>query len=98
MNISRASFARSLPSSAAADRSRKSLLMPETPKTPDFLFIRLSTSFADIFSFSIRKVTTAGSIEPVLVPITTPSSGVKPMDVSTHLPPSTAVTDEPLPR
>ena len=34
----------------------------------------------------------------VRVPMGRPSSGVKPMEVSTLLPPSTAVMDEPLPR
>ncbi len=43
-------------------------------------------------------VTAEGSTAPVLVPIRTPSSGVNPIDVSTDLPPSTAVIDEPFPR
>ena len=38
------------------------------------------------------------SRSPERVPIGRPASGVKPMEVSTDLPPLTAVTDEPLPR
>ena len=40
----------------------------------------------------------AGSMSPLRVPIMTPASGVKPMDVLTDLPPSTAVMLAPLPR
>ena len=40
----------------------------------------------------------AGSISPLRVPITKPSSGVKPIEVSTHLPFLTAVIDAPLPK
>ena len=40
----------------------------------------------------------AGSIQPDRVPIGTPSRGVRPMEVSMHLPPFTAEMDEPLPR
>ena len=39
-----------------------------------------------------------GSTEPERVPMIRPSRGVKPMVVSTDLPPSTAVIEEPLPR
>ena len=39
-----------------------------------------------------------GSIEPLRVPIIRPSSGVRPIDVATERPPSTAVTEQPLPR
>eukprot|EP00955_Chlamydomonas_euryale_P097257 365064-Chlamydomonas_euryale.AAC.1 len=41
--------------------------------------------------------TTAGSTSPHRVPITSPSSGVIPIDVSTHAPPHTAATLQPLP-
>ena len=37
-------------------------------------------------------------MQPQRVPIGTPSSGVKPIEVSTDLPPSTAVMLEPFPR
>ena len=39
-----------------------------------------------------------GSIEPQRVPIIRPSSGVKPMVVSTHFPSRTAAMEAPLPR
>ena len=37
-------------------------------------------------------------MSPERVPITSPSSGVNPMEVSIERPPSTAVTEAPLPR
>ena len=40
----------------------------------------------------------AGSMSPERVPITRPSSGVKPIEVSTERPFSTAVMEAPLPR
>ena len=40
---------------------------------------------------------TPASRSPQRVPIGRPTSGVKPMDVSTHLPPSIAQMEEPLP-
>jgi hypothetical protein len=42
--------------------------------------------------------TTDGSTSPDRVPITSPSSGVKPIEVSTERPPSIAVIEHPLPR
>ena len=45
-----------------------------------------------------RRNRMPGSIEPARVPIIRPSSGVMPIDVSTDRPPSTAVTEQPLPR
>ena len=42
--------------------------------------------------------TTAGSRSPERVPIKTPSRGVRPMDVSKHLPSTQALREEPLPR
>ena len=42
--------------------------------------------------------TTAGSRVPQRVPITRPSRGVMPMEVSTHLPSTQADREEPLPR
>ena len=87
-----------LPSAAAASKSRKSLLTPEMPKTPDFLFKMASTSSMVNPSLFIKKGMMAGSIEPERVPITKPSNGVKPMEVSTTLPFFTAAMDEPLPK
>ena len=37
-------------------------------------------------------------MSPERVPIVTPANGVKPIDVSTDCPPSTAVIDAPFPR
>ena len=51
-----------------------------------------------MFSFSARKVTIAGSISPLRVPIIKPSNGVKPIEVSILFPFSTAVTEAPLPK
>ena len=39
-----------------------------------------------------------GSMSPERVPITSPSSGVRPIEVSNERPPSTAHADAPLPR
>ena len=39
-----------------------------------------------------------GSMSPERVPITSPCSGVRPIDVSTARPPSTAEMEAPLPR
>ena len=40
----------------------------------------------------------AGSKSPLLVPIIRPSSGVRPIEVSTHLPPIEAEIEAPFPR
>ena len=40
----------------------------------------------------------AGSRSPLRVPITRPSSGVKPIEVSTERPPRIAAAEQPLPR
>ena len=49
-------------------------------------------------SFSARKEMMAGSRSPLRVPIIRPSSGVRPMEVSTDSPYFTADTDAPLPK
>ena len=87
-----------MPASAAAPTSRRSDETPDTPRKPHFLFIQSPISDTGMFSFSIRNGTIAGSIPPQRDPMMTPSSGVKPIDVSTHLPALTAEMDEPLPR
>ena len=46
----------------------------------------------------IRYSMIPASRSPERVPMGRPARGVKPMEVSTLLPPSTAVTEEPLPR
>jgi hypothetical protein len=55
-------------------------------------------SSSDQPSERCRCMWTAGSRSPERVPITRPSSGVRPIDVSTDSPPRTAVADAPLPR
>ena len=97
-SISDVSFALSSPFSIAAVMSRLSLEIPETPRKPDFLFMYSLICEGVKPCLSATKVTADGSTEPVLVPITTPSRGVKPIEVSTDLPPLTAVMEEPLPR
>ncbi len=67
------------------------------PSTPEHLLSTVFTSSEEKPSLSIIKSTTAGSILPLLVPITAPSNGVKPIDVSMDLPPLTAVTLTPFP-
>ena len=47
---------------------------------------------------SMMYSSTAGSTSPERVPISTPSSGVRPMEVSTTLPPTIALREEPLPK
>ena len=51
-----------------------------------------------LFSLCARNSIIAGSISPLLVPITRPSKGVSPIDVSTHFPRRTADTLAPLPK
>ena len=48
--------------------------------------------------FLHKKSMAATSMSPLRVPMGTPARGVKPMDVSMHLPQSTAEMEEPLPR
>ena len=91
-------MARLSPASEASRTLRRSLLMPEIPNRPDFLFITSLISSGVKPSCSIRNVTIAGSMAPQRVPIIRPSSGVKPIVVSTGTPWSTAVMEQPLPR
>ena len=78
--------------------SRLSEPTPDTPRKPDFLFIYSLICAGENPCLSATNVTADGSTEPVLVPITTPSRGVNPIEVSIDLPPSTAVIEEPFPR
>ena len=91
-------MARSLPSSEAVRTLRRSFDTPEMPKRPDFLFMRSFISAAERFSWSMMNGTMAGSMAPQRVPIIKPSSGVRPMDVSTATPWSMADAEQPLPR
>ena len=73
-------------------------LVPAMPSIPLFLFIRVSISAGERFLAAMTVVTMAGSIEPQRVPMMMPSSGVRPMVVSKHLPSLTAEMEEPFPR
>ena len=64
----------------------------------DFLFSTFITPARSRFSFFAMNSTIAGSMLPERVPITTPSSGVRPIVVSTHSPFTTALMEEPFPR
>ena len=68
------------------------------PATPDFLLSTSITPSMSRFSFFAINSMIDGSISPERVPITSPSSGVSPIDVSTHLPFNTALTEAPFPR
>ena len=96
--MSIASFACSLPAAIAASRSRQSDETSEIPWKPHCLFIKSLISSGVIPVFFIMNGTTAGSISPQRVPMITPASGVKPIEVSITFPSLTAEIDEPLPR
>ena len=96
-NTLKAKSARLLPAFAASSRSRKSEETPEIPRTPDFLFMISITCSRERFSLWAMNSIQVGSISPERVPITRPSNGVRPIEVSTHFPPSTAEMEEPLP-
>ena len=66
--------------------------------TPDFLLRIVSISVMSMPYLFIRYSRIPASMSPERVPMGRPASGVKPMEVSTLLPPSIAVTEEPLPR
>ena len=70
----------------------------ESPSKPDFLFRIFTISVTSMFSFLQIKSRTAGSKSPERVPITRPSNGVRPIEVSTHLPFTTALMEEPFPK
>ena len=86
-----------LPASYAASISRMSLDMPDRPSTPERLFIMALISEKLIPSFSPMNVMALASTLPQRVPITRPSRGEKPIDVSYDLPLRIAVTEPPLP-
>ncbi|MPN04558.1 hypothetical protein SDC9_151799 [bioreactor metagenome] len=88
----------SLPFSMASSKSRKSEDTPDTPITPDFLLRMSSISSMPSLYLFIRYWRMPASMSPTRVPMGRPATGVKPMEVSTLFPPSTAVTEEPLPR
>ena len=75
-----------------------SLLSPEMPRSPERLLSASITSSAERCSAFFMCAMIEGSIEPLRVPITTPSSGVRPIVVSMLLPLRTAASEQPLPR
>ena len=83
---------------ACASRSRRSLLRAESPRSPDRPVSQRSTSATGADSARDRCPTMLGSMSPDLVPITSPSSGVSPIDVSIERPFSIAAAEQPLPR
>ena len=68
------------------------------PSTPLRLFRKSSSWLGVISSRRASTSITDGSMSPERVPMTRPSSGVRPIEVSTDSPPSIAVIDAPLPR
>jgi hypothetical protein len=71
---------------------------PDTPSNPDSWFSTRSSASTGTPHVRCRYTSSPGSIEPLRVPIMSPSSGVNPIEVSTDLPSLVAVTDAPFPR
>ena len=71
---------------------------PVSPSSPDSLLSARSTSSVDIPATRPRCPAIPGSRSPGRVPMTSPSNGVSPIEVSTLRPPRTAVALAPLPR
>ena len=78
--------------------SRISLNPPVRPMSPLCLFNKLIASSTLIPFTSIISFTTDGSRSPERVPITTPASGVYPIEVSIHFPSLIAQILLPLPK
>ena len=72
--------------------------LPESPSRPDSDSSARSISSTPSFPVRRRCSTISASIEPERVAIGTPSSGLKPIVVSTDRPSRTAVTEQPPPR
>ena len=72
--------------------------VPASPSSPDSRSRALDTSSTDSPLRSSSHRSSPGSTEPERVPMTRPSSGVKPMVVSTDRPRWTAAIDAPAPR
>ena len=95
--IVRARAARSSPSASATSRSRTLPERPDTPSRPDS---RSSTDSASSTPVPVARAIAAasdGSASPERVAMTRPSSGVRPMEVSTDRPPRTAAAEQPAP-
>ena len=96
--MSMASAARAWPCSAASCSVRMSLESPESPRSPDRLLSASITCVGGQPSAFVMCPMIEGSIDPERVPITTPSSGVRPIVVSTLWPFRTAASEQPFPR
>ena len=98
-NNSMASAARrSLCSFSSDSRSRMSCVSPDTPRRPDCLLSMDSSSPTSSPSLWCSNSSTDASTSPARVPMTSPSSGVSPMDVSNDSPFTIAHAEHPLPR
>ena len=73
-------------------------LSPASASSPEREFSTASISSVDRLRVRRTCSTSAGSTSPERVPITSPSSGVRPIEVSMLRPPATALADAPLPR
>ena len=71
---------------------------PDTPSRPDSLYSMRSNAVGDMPCWRCRYSSTPGSIAPQRVPITSPSSAVRPIVVSMLTPSRIAHRLEPLPR
>ena len=96
--MSIASAARAWPCSAAAWSVRMSFERPEIPSRPDFRLSASITSSALQPSAFFMCEMIEGSMEPLRVSMTTPSTGVRPIVVSRLWPFRTAAREQPLPR
>ena len=67
--------------------------VPDTPSKPERRLSQSSTRATSTSSFRAIQPASDGSTSPLRVPITSPSSGVKPIDVSMLLPPRTAAAE-----
>ena len=97
VDVQAPAWRRSSPASISPPRSRKSLT-PDSPSRPDLRFSRASSSSTSRPPARSRCSSAPGSMSPLRVPITRPSSGVRPIEVSTATPPRIADADAPLPR
>ncbi len=75
-----------------------SLVRPEIPSSPDCLLSSASTSESVMPSLAARNSTSDGSMSPDRVPMMSPSSGVKPIEVLKEAPALMAHAEQPLPR
>ena len=72
--------------------------VPARPRRPERCSSVAASSAGGVPTCSSSQSTSPGSMDPERVAMTNPSSGVKPIVVSTERPPSTAARDAPAPR